>query len=93
MGELLAEAELLIRNQLGLHARAAALLVKTAARFRSQVFVSRDDLEVNAKSILGVMMLAAETGSTIKVRAEGEDADEAIAALKALVEGRFGGEP
>jgi len=93
MGELLAEAELLIRNQLGLHARAAALLVRTAARFRSQVFVSRDDLEVNAKSILGVMMLAAETGSTIKVRAEGEDADEAIAALKALVEGRFGGEP
>jgi len=93
MGELLAEAELLIRNQLGLHARACALFVKTAARFQAHVFVSRDDLEVNGKSIMGVMMLAAEEGSTIKVRAEGPDADQAIAALKQLVDGKFGGEP
>ena len=87
------ESQLVIRNQLGLHARAAALFVKTAARFRAQVLVSRDDLEVNGKSIMGVMMLAAEEGATIKVRAEGEDEQEALAALKELVDGKFGGEP
>jgi len=84
---------MLIRNQLGLHARACALFVKTAARFRSEVFVSRDDLEVNGKSIMGVMMLAAEEGSTIVVRADGPDEAEALAALQELVEGKFGGEP
>jgi phosphocarrier protein len=87
------EAELLIRNQLGLHARACALFVKTAAKFTAEVFVSRDDLEVNGKSIMGVMMLAAEEGSTIRVRAEGPDEQEAVAALRALVDGKFGGEP
>jgi len=87
------EAELLIRNQLGLHARACALFVKTAARFASEVTVRRDDLEVNGKSIMGVMMLAAEEGSTIRVRAEGPDEGEAVAALRALVDGKFGGEP
>jgi phosphocarrier protein HPr len=87
------ESQLVIRNQLGLHARACALFVKTAARFRSQVLVSRDDLEVNGKSIMGVMMLAAEEGATIKVRAEGEDEREALAALEELVNGKFGGEP
>jgi phosphocarrier protein HPr len=89
----LTEMDLLIRNQLGLHARACALFVKTAARFRSQVFVSRDDLEVNGKSIMGVMMLAAEEGSTIHVRADGPDEAEAVAALQELVDGKFGGEP
>ncbi len=69
------------------------MFVKTAARFRAQVFVSRDDLEVNGKSIMGVMMLAAEEGATIKVRAEGEDEQQALGALEALVEGKFGGEP
>ena len=87
------ETELLIRNQLGLHARACALFVKTAARFQSQVLVSRDDLEVNGKSIMGVMMLAAEEGSTIKVRADGPDEQAAVAALAELVNGKFGGEP
>ena len=87
------ETELLIRNQLGLHARACALFVKAASRFRSEVFVSRDDLEVNGKSIMGVMMLAAEEGSTIRVRAHGPDEAEAIAALTELVDGKFGGEP
>jgi phosphocarrier protein len=87
------EAELLIRNQLGLHARACALFVKTAARFASEVAVRRDDLEVNGKSIMGVMMLAAEEGSTIRVRAEGPDEREAVAALRELVDGKFGGEP
>ena len=87
------EAELLIRNQLGLHARACALFVKAAAKFQSNVLVSRDDLEVNGKSIMGVMMLAAEEGSTIRVRAEGPDEREMVGALTELVNGRFGGEP
>ncbi len=87
------EVDLLIRNQLGLHARACALFVKTAARFQSQVFVSRDDLEVNGKSIMGVMMLAAEEGSTIRVRADGPDEGAAVVALRELVDGKFGGEP
>ena len=87
------ETMLMIRNQLGLHARACALFVKTASRYRCDVFVSRDDLEVNGKSIMGVMMLAAEEGSLIKVRAQGEDETAAIEALKELVDGKFGGEP
>jgi len=69
------------------------MFVKTAARFKSHVFVSRDDLEVNGKSIMGVMMLAAEEGSMIKVRAEGEDEAAAVSALRQLVDSRFGGEP
>jgi phosphocarrier protein len=89
----LSEAELVIRNQLGLHARACALFVKAAAKFQSQILVSRDDLEVNGKSIMGVMMLAAEEGSTIRVRAEGPDEAAAVAALSELVNGKFGGEP
>jgi phosphocarrier protein HPr len=89
----LVESLLVIRNQLGLHARACALFVKTAARFKSQVLVSRDDLEVNGKSIMGVMMLAAEEGATIKVRTEGEDEQQMLDALTELVEGKFGGEP
>jgi phosphocarrier protein len=87
------ETELVIRNQLGLHARACALFVKTAAKFQSNVLVSRDDLEVNGKSIMGVMMLAAEEGSTIRVKADGPDESQAIAALTDLVDGKFGGEP
>ena len=87
------EAQLVIRNQLGLHARACAKFVKTATQFKSQVFVSRDDLEVNGKSIMGVMMLAAEEGAIIKVRADGEDEAAAVDAIRALVDGKFGGEP
>ena len=87
------DTQLVIRNQLGLHARACAMFVKTAARFQSHVWVSRDDLEVNGKSIMGVMMLAAEEGSIIRVRTEGSDEAAALEALKELVEGKFGGEP
>ena len=87
------EAELLIQNRLGLHARACALFVKTAARFKSHVLVSRDELEVNGKSIMGVMLLAAEEGATIRVRADGPDEREAVIALEELVNGKFGGEP
>lgn len=89
----MAEIQLLIRNQLGLHARACALFVKTASRYKSDVFVSRDDLEVNGKSIMGVMMLAAEEGASIVVRAVGEDEQVVLEAIRELVDGKFGGEP
>ncbi len=89
----MAEIQLLIRNQLGLHARACALFVKAASKFRCDIQVSRDDLVVNGKSIMGVMMLAAEEGATITVHADGADADDALAVLRDLVEGKFGGEP
>jgi len=89
----LAEIELLIQNQLGLHARACAMFVKIASKYKSEVLVSRDDLQVNGKSIMGVMMLAAEEGSTIVVAADGPDEAEALSALRELVNGKFGGEP
>ena len=79
-----------IVNKLGLHARPAAEIVKTAARFKSDITIVRDELEVNGKSIMGVMMLAAEFGSTILVRAEGADADAALDALAALAAAKFG---
>lgn len=81
-----------IENSLGLHARPAAEFVKLAGRFRSDIWVGKDGLEVNGKSIMGVMMLAAEKGSTLEVRARGEDALEAVEALVALVAGGFGEE-
>ena len=71
----------MIRNRLGLHARPAAELVKVAARFACEISVGKDGNWVNGKSIMGVMTLAAEFGSTVTVRAEGEDAEEAAAAL------------
>jgi phosphocarrier protein len=86
------EATLIIRNQAGMHARACTLFVRTAGRFRSKVTVSRDDLEVDAKSILGVMMLAAEPGAEIHVRADGEDEGEALEAIRQVVEDKFGEE-
>ena len=79
-----------IRNKYGLHARPAAEFVKLAARFRSQIFASKEDTEVNGKSIMGVMMLAAECGSELRIRAQGEDAEEAMNELVALVERGFG---
>ena len=84
------EREARILNKLGIHARPAAEIVKTAARFKSSITIVRDDLEVNAKSIMGVMMLAAEFGSTIVVRAAGEDADAALDALCAVIANKFG---
>jgi phosphocarrier protein HPr len=89
----LTEAHLVIRNEMGLHARTCAEFVKAAARFKSHVWVSRDDLEVNGKSIMGLLMLAAEEGAIIRVRTEGDDEAVALATLKALVESRFGGMP
>jgi phosphocarrier protein HPr len=79
-----------IINRLGLHARAAAKLVHTANGFRSQVFVGTGEEEVNAKSILGLLTLAATKGTPLTVRAEGEDEEEAVRAVVALFEDRFG---
>lgn len=84
------ERSIQIVNKLGLHARPAAEIVKTAARFKSDITIVRDELEVNGKSIMGVMMLAAEFGSTILLRAEGADADAALDALVALAAAKFG---
>ena len=84
------ERSVRIANQYGLHARPAAEFVKLANRFRSDVFVRKHDLEVNGKSIMGMMMLAAEFGSEITIRATGTDAPEAVQNLVGLVAGRFG---
>ncbi|HJR53719.1 MAG TPA: HPr family phosphocarrier protein [Gemmatimonadota bacterium] len=78
-----------IVNRLGLHARPAAHFVRLAARFVSDVYVARDSMEVNGKSIMGVMMLAAEEGAEIEIRAEGEDAEKVVEELVALVERGF----
>ena len=79
-----------IVNKLGLHARAAAKLTQQASRFAAEVWLSRGDRRVNAKSIMGVMMLAAGKGSRITVETEGADADAALAAILALITDKFG---
>jgi len=84
------ERSVQILNKNGLHARPAAEIVKAAARYKSDITISREDIEVNGKSIMGVMMLAAECGSTILLRATGPDATEAVAAIESLVHGKFG---
>jgi phosphocarrier protein HPr len=84
------ERKVRIRNRQGLHARPAAELVKTANRFNSDVWVRKDQLEVSGKSIMGVMMLAAEFGSELVLRAHGADAEAALEALAQLIDGRFG---
>ncbi len=89
---MVAEARCPIVNVLGLHARPAAEFVKTSSRFKSHVSVRKDDLEVNGKSIMGMMMLAAECGSELLIRIEGDDAEAAMAALQALIAAGFGEE-
>ncbi len=84
--------ELEIVNKLGLHARAAARFVTTASGFESEITVRRDGREVNGKSIMGVMMLAAAQGTSIEVEANGSDAEKALDALEALIRERFGEE-
>jgi phosphocarrier protein HPr len=79
-----------IVNKNGLHARPAAEIVKLAAKFNSDITITKDDLDVNGKSIMGVMMLAAEHGSDITFRAEGPDAQQALDALATLVSNKFG---
>ena len=84
------ERTFLVVNTLGLHARAAAQLVQTANRYRSDVRVVKDGAEVNGKSIMGVLTLAAAKGTEILVWCEGDDADAAMVALTALIQNGFG---
>ncbi len=79
-----------ISNKLGLHARASAKLTKLAGSFRSEVHLSRNGRKVNAKSIMGVMMLAAGLGSEVEIEVEGEDEQAASSALHALIDNKFG---
>ena len=84
------ERTVAIVNSLGMHARPAAQLVRLASSFASHIELVKDETSVNAKSIMGVMMLAAECGSTLRIRAEGPDAVAAVTALAALVATGFG---
>ena len=84
------EQTFLIVNTLGLHARAAAQLVQTANRYKADVHVEKDGMEVNGKSIMGVLTLAAAKGTQIVVSCEGEDADAAMASLATMIENGFG---
>lgn len=83
-------AEVTIVNKLGLHARPSAALTQAASRFKAQVWLAKGTRRVNGKSIMGVMMLAAARGATLRIEADGPDEDAAISALVALVEGGFG---
>ncbi len=84
------QKELKIENKLGLHARAAAQIVKCAMSYRSLILLSKDGIEVDGKSIMGIMMLAAAQGSTVLVRTDGEDEDRALGGLEQLFRDRFG---
>ena len=82
--------EIVISTKLGLHARAAAKLTQLAGTYSSEIFISKGAQRVNAKSIMGVMMLAAGRGVTVKLDASGADADQALTDIEALFDGRFG---
>ena len=92
MGGPLIEREAVIVNREGMHARPAARIVRLASSFASDIELSKDGLDVNGKSIMGVMMLAAECGSSIIIRANGPDAEQAVQALADLVASGFGEE-
>jgi phosphocarrier protein len=83
------ERDIEIKNKLGLHARAAAKLVHTAARFRSDIKIRKGDEEVDGKSILGILLLAAGRGTTITVKANGDDEAEAVEAIEKLIDAKF----
>ena len=82
--------EFVVTNKLGIHARPAAMFVKVANRFECDIFVEKDGEKVNGKSIMGILTLAASKGSTIYIKASGEDASEAITELETLIENKFG---
>lgn len=82
--------DIVISNKLGLHARAAAKLTQLASQFESEIFISRAEQRVNAKSIMGVMMLAAGKGVTVTLEVEGEDSEDALTAIKNLFDDKFG---
>ena len=83
------EKELTIVNRLGMHARPAAMFVRIASRYRCEIWVEKDGEEINGKSIMGLMMLAAGQGSKLRVRCEGPDARDALCELEQLIAGRF----
>ncbi len=83
------ESEVTIRNRAGLHTRPAAALVKLAAKFQAEFFIIKDGMEINGKSIIGVMTLAAEQGSKLLLRFEGEDETEALEAIAGLINRGF----
>jgi phosphocarrier protein HPr len=83
------EKEIPIVNRLGLHARPAAMFVRIASRYRSEIWVSKEGEEVNGKSIMGLMMLAAGQGSKLRIRCEGLDAEKAMEELEALINTKF----
>lgn len=83
------EKELTIVNRLGMHARPSAMFVRVASRFRCEIWVAKEEEEINGKSIMGLMMLAAGQGTKLRVRAEGPDAAEAVKELEELVASRF----
>lgn len=82
--------DIVISNKLGLHARAAAKLTQLAGRYKSEIFIARGAQRVNAKSIMGVMMLAAGMGVTVKVDAIGDDAEQALDDIRSLFDNKFG---
>ncbi len=83
------EKDIVVSNKAGVHARPSALIVKTASQFDSEVFLTCEGTEVNAKSIMSVMMLAAAMGSVVRIRTEGTDEDKAIDAISALFDNKF----
>jgi phosphocarrier protein len=89
MSELMVQCEVEIVNRAGMHARPAAEFVKVAGRFSADIRVEKDGLEVNGKSIMGVLMLAAERGSRLRLSAKGKDAEDALNALSDLVKRGF----
>jgi phosphocarrier protein len=88
-GDLIMTKDFMVSNKLGIHARPAALFVKTANRFTCEIFVEKDGEKVNGKSIMGLMMLAAGPGSTLTVHAHGHDASQALAEIEILVKRKF----
>jgi phosphocarrier protein len=90
--ELKITRELQILNKAGIHARPAAMFVKLASRFKSDIFVEKDGEKVNGKSIMGLLMLAAGPGSRLMVEANGGDADQAVKEIEALIQAKFGEE-
>jgi len=86
----MAQLEIVVSNKLGLHARAAAKLTQLAGQFSGEIFIAKGAQRVNAKSIMGVMMLAAGIGSTVKLEASGGDAEQALQAIQVLFDDKFG---
>jgi len=87
------QSEVVVVNESGLHVRTCGVFVREAGRFKAEVFVRHGDTEVNGKSILGLIGLAAESGAMLRIRADGPDEEDAVRALVKLVEGRFGNMP